>query len=62
MRTSNSKFSKKKSIQVYSETSHGKSKSDDLGNGGGGVVKGYASREVDATNTAIQNAAELYQF
>ena len=46
------------SIQVYFETSHGKSKSDSLG----GVVKGYASREVAATNTVIWNAAELYQF
>ena len=36
------------SIQVYLETSHGKSKSDNLG----GVVKGYASREV-AANTVI---------
>ena len=36
------------SIRVYFETNHGKSKSDD---GLGGVVKGYASREVAATNT-----------
>ena len=27
-----------------------------------GDVKGYASREVAATNTVIQNTAELYQF
>ena len=46
------------SIRVYFETSHGKSKSDGLA----GVVKGYASREVAATNTVIRNAAELYQF
>ena len=32
----------KRCIRVYFETSHGKSKSDGLG----GVVKGYASREV----------------
>ena len=35
------------SIQVNFENSHGKSKSDGLG----GVVKGYASREVTATNS-----------
>ena len=35
------------SIQVNFENSHGKSKSDGLG----GVVKGYASREVAATNS-----------
>ena len=46
------------SIRAYFETSHGKSKSDGLGD----VVKGYASREVAATNTVVQNAAELYQF
>ena len=46
------------SIRVYFETSHGKSKSDGLA----GVVKGYASREVAATNTVIRNTAELYQF
>ena len=37
------------SIWVYFETSHGKSKPDGLG----GVVKGYASREVAITNTVI---------
>ena len=46
------------SIWVYFETSHGKSKSD----GHRSVVKGYASREVAATNTVIRNAAEMYQF
>ena len=46
------------SIRVYFETSHGRSKSDGLG----AVVKGYANREVAATNTVIRNAAELYQF
>ena len=46
------------SIRVYFETSHGKSKYDGLG----GVFKGYASTEVDAANTVIRNAAELYQF
>lgn len=46
------------SVRVYFETSHGKSKSDGLG----GVVKGYASRDVAASNTIIRNASELYQF
>ena len=55
MCTSNSKFYK---FWVYFEISHGKSKSDGLR----GVAKGYASREVAATNTVIRNAAELYQF
>ena len=35
------------SIRVYFETSHEKSKSDSLW----GIAKGYASREVAATNT-----------
>ena len=47
------------SIRVYFEISHGKSKSDSLGDMG---VKGYASREAAATNTVIWNVAELYQF
>ena len=47
------------SIWVYFEISHGKSKSDSLGDMG---VKGYASREAAATNTVIWNVAELYQF
>ena len=55
MCTSNSKFCK---FWVYFETSHGKSKSDGLW----GIAKGYASREVAATNTVIRNATELYQF
>ena len=46
------------SIRLYFETSHGNSKYDCLW----GVVKGYASREVAATNTVIRNTAELYQF
>ena len=46
------------SIWVYFETSHGKSKSDGLG----GVVKGYASTEVAATNTVIQNTADCISF
>ena len=45
-------------IYVYFETSHGKSKSDGLG----GVVKGYASREVASKNVLIRNAKELYEF
>ena len=40
------------SIQVYFETSHGKSKSDSLG----GVVKGYATREVAATNSYLERS------
>ena len=45
-------------IPVYFETSHGKSKSNDLG----GVVKGYASREVASKNVLIRNKKELYEF
>ena len=55
MCTSNLKFCK---FWVYFETCHGKSKSDGLW----GIAKGYASREVAATNTVIRNATELYQF
>ena len=44
-------------MRVYFETSHGKSKSDDLD----GVVKGYVSREVASKNVLIRNAKELYE-
>ena len=44
-------------MRVYFETSHGKSKSDDLD----GVVKGYGSREVASNNILIRNAKELYE-
>ena len=45
-------------ICVYFETSHGKNKSDGLG----GVVKGYASREVGSKNVLMHNAKELHEF
>ena len=44
--------------RVFFETSHGKSKSDSLG----GVVKCYATREVNAKEIVICNAKELFTF
>ena len=48
----------KRCIRVYFETSHDKGKSDGLG----GVVKGYASREVASENVLIRNAKQLYEI
>ena len=45
-------------MRVFFETSHGKSKPDGLG----GVVKGYANREVASKNVLMHNAKELYEF
>ena len=46
-----------RSMRVYFETSHGKSRSDSLG----GVVKGYVTGEMAAKN-AIRNPKELIEF
>ena len=48
----------RKTTRVFTETSHGKSKSDGLG----GVVKSYASRAVCGERIIIRNAEELVQF
>ena len=42
-------------IYVFFEASHGKSKSDGLG----GVVKGYASREVTSKNVLMRNTKRI---
>ena len=47
-----------KSIRIYFETSHGKSKSDGLG----GVVRSCASCKVCSTTLIIQNARELLEY
>ena len=47
-----------RTTRIFTETSHGKSKSDGLG----GVVKCYAFRSVCSEKTYIRNAEELYQF
>ena len=44
--------------RIFFEISHGKSKSDGLG----GVVKGFAIREVNAREVIIRNASELFEF
>ena len=44
-------------ICFYFETSHGKSKSDGLG----GVVKGYASREVASKNALIKPKWHIFK-
>ena len=47
-----------KTTRIYTETSHGKSKSD----GVGGVVKCYASRSVCSEKTVMRDAKEFHQF
>ena len=42
-------------VYVFFEASHGKSKSDGLG----GVVKGYASREVTSKNVLMRNTKRI---
>ena len=49
---------KTKTTRVFSETSHGKSKSDSLG----GVVKSFASRAVCGERLIIHDAKELFEF
>ena len=44
--------------RIFFETSHGKSKSDGLG----GVVKGFATHEVNAREVIIRNPTELFEF
>ena len=46
----------KQTIQVYFETSHGKSTSDGLG----GVVKWYVSQDVAAKEVIIRNGKEFF--
>ena len=48
----------KQTIQVYFETSHGKSTSDGLG----GVVKWYVSQDVAAKEVIIRNGKEFFYY
>ena len=47
-----------KTTRIFTETSHGKSKSD----GCGGVIKSYATRAVCGERKVICNAEELFTF